>query len=56
MQTIVVIYLNLPPSMRLFTLYPNGGYPRVTSFDAIKQSTDICAHRITFSSWKFSIL
>ena len=31
-------------------------YPRVTSFDAIKQSTDICAHRITFSSRKFIIL
>ena len=31
-------------------------YPRVTSFDALKQSTDICAHRITFSSRKFIIL
>ena len=31
-------------------------YPRVTSFDAVKQSTDICAHRITFSSRKFIIL
>ena len=31
-------------------------YPRVTSFDVIKQSTDICAHRITFSSRKFIIL
>ena len=28
-------------------------YPRVTSFDVIKQSTDICAHQITFSSRKF---
>ena len=31
-------------------------YPRVTSFDALKQSTDICAHPITFSSRKFIIL
>ena len=31
-------------------------YPRVTSFDALKQSTDICAHQITFSSRKFIIL
>jgi len=31
-------------------------YPRVTSFDALKQSTDICAHRITFSSRKNIIL
>jgi len=31
-------------------------YPRVTSFDARKQSTDICAHRITFSSGKIIIL
>jgi len=23
-------------------------YPRITSFDALKQSTDICAHRFTF--------
>jgi len=23
-------------------------YPRVTSFDALKQPTDICAHLITF--------
>ena len=28
-------------------------YPRVTSFDVIKQSTDIFAHQITFSSRKF---
>mgnify|MGYP007091377607 CR=1 FL=1 len=27
-------------------------YPRVTSFDALKQSTYICAHLITFSSRK----
>ena len=31
-------------------------YPRVTSFDALKQSTDICAHLITFSSRKFIIV
>ena len=31
-------------------------YPRVTSFDALKQSTDICSHRITFSSRKNIIL
>ena len=31
-------------------------YPRVNSFDALKQSTDICGHRITFSSRKFIIL
>ena len=31
-------------------------YPRVTSFDALKQSAEICAHRITFSSRKFIIL
>ena len=31
-------------------------YPTVTSFDAIKQLTDICANRITFSSRKFIIL
>jgi len=31
-------------------------YPIVTSFDALKQSTEICAHRITFSSRKFIIL
>ena len=31
-------------------------YPRVTSFDALKQSTDICAHQINFSSRKFIIL
>ena len=31
-------------------------YPRVTSFDALKQSTNICAHRITFSSRKYIIL
>ena len=28
-------------------------YSRVTSFDVIKQSTDIFAHQITFSSRKF---
>ena len=33
-----------------------NSYPRVTSFDALKQSADICAHRITFSSRKFIIL
>ena len=27
-------------------------YPRLTSFDAIKQSTGICEHHITFSSSK----
>ena len=37
-------------------IHHKGGYPRVTSFDAIRQSTDICAHRITFSSRKFIIL
>ena len=31
-------------------------YPRVTSFDALKQSADMCAHRNTFSSRKFIIL
>ena len=31
-------------------------YPRVTRFDALKRSTDICAHRITFSSGKIIIL
>jgi len=31
-------------------------YPRVNSFDALKQSTDICAHLITFSSRKYIIL
>ena len=31
-------------------------YPRVTSFDALKQLTDICAHLITFSSRKYIIL
>jgi len=31
-------------------------YPRVTSFDALKQLTDICAHLITFSSRKYFIL
>ena len=31
-------------------------YPRVTSFDALKQLTDICAHRITLSGRKFIIL
>ena len=31
-------------------------YPRVTSLDALKQSTDICAHRIIFSSRKNIIL
>ena len=30
-------------------------YPRVTSFDVIKQSTDICAHQITFSSIFFCL-
>ena len=29
-------------------------YPRVTSFDVLKQSTDICAHRITFLVEKLS--
>ena len=33
-----------------------GMYPRVNSFDALKQSTDSCAHRITFSSRKIIIL
>ena len=33
-----------------------GNYPRVTSFDALKQSTDICIHLITFSSRKYIIL
>ena len=31
-------------------------YPRVTSFDALKQSTDICADLITFSGRKYIIL
>jgi len=31
-------------------------YPRFTSFDALKQSTGICAHLITFSSRKYIIL
>ena len=31
-------------------------YPRVTSFDALKQLTDMCAHLITFSSRKYIIL
>ena len=31
-------------------------YPKVTSFNALKQSTDICAHLITFSSRKNIIL
>ena len=31
-------------------------YPRVTSFDALKQSTDIRAHQITYSSRIFIIL
>ena len=31
-------------------------YPRVISFDALKQSTYICAHRIPFSSRKYIIL
>ena len=31
-------------------------YPRVTSFDAIKQSTGICAHAITLSSIKYITL
>ena len=30
-------------------------YPRVTSFDALKESTDICAHLVTFSSRKYII-
>ena len=33
-----------------------GNYPRVTSFNALKQSTDICIHLITFSSRKYIIL
>ena len=33
-----------------------GNYPRVTSFDALKQSTDICTHLVTFSSRKYIIL
>ena len=39
-----------------FIIYTYKLYPRVTSFDVLKQSTDICAHRITFSSRKFIIL
>jgi len=31
-------------------------YPRVTSVDALKQSTGICAHLITFSSRKYIVL
>ena len=31
-------------------------YPRVTTFDALNQSTDICAHLITFSSSKYITL
>ena len=31
----------------------NKHYPKVTSFDALKQSTGIFAHLITFSSRKF---
>ena len=31
-------------------------YPRVTSFDALKQSTGICVYLITFSSRKYIIL
>jgi len=36
--------------------YISHTYPRVTSFDALKQSTGICAHLITISSRKYIML
>ena len=45
-----------PNSYPYFIYAIKHWYPRVTSFDALKQSTDICAHQITFSSRKFIIL
>jgi len=43
------------PHLKFKYYYIKNIYPRVSRFNALEQSTDICAHLITFSSRKYII-